>query len=108
MLDALDLDCGAERGAEKGELGAAEALAGLGCDADRTVVLLQEEAAPRRCRDLGHIALLAAQRRQAADARAEIAGAEPRPVELQARLLALGDQPVEPLGAEDAAHGLDQ
>jgi hypothetical protein len=108
MLGALDLDTRAQDGAEEGELGAAEALAGPGGDADRAVILAEEEAAVRRRGDLGHIAFLAAQRRETPEPPAEIAAAEPRAVELEARLLSGRDQPVEPFFAEEAANGLDQ
>src|SRR5215472_13592181 len=103
MLEALDLDSRTQGRAEQRELGAAEALAGPRRNADRAVVLLEEEAAARRRRDFGHIAFLAAQRGQAPDPLPQIAAAEPGSVEGEARLLARGDEALEPPGAEDAA-----
>src|SRR6185437_12623862 len=99
---------GTEDDAKEGELGAAEALAGPGGDADGAMILAEEIAAIGHRHHLGHIALLAADRGEPAQPLAELAAAEPCAVELEARLLAGRDELVEPFLAEDAADGLDQ
>src|SRR5689334_19209537 len=55
MLLALDVNVRAEDIAEQAELGAAEALAGLGRDADRAVILDQQHVAVGQFPGLGHV-----------------------------------------------------